>query len=69
MSRRDWSRRRFLRGIGGAALGLPFLESLIALHTEPFLFFWQPGNGIRMSREGDAPTGCTDQEVLAAAGV
>ena len=28
MSRRDWSRRRFLRGIGGAALGLPFLESL-----------------------------------------
>ena len=28
MSRHDWSRRRFLRGLGGAALGLPFLESL-----------------------------------------
>ena len=48
---------------------LPFSESLIALHTEPFLFFWQPGNGIRMSREGDAPTGCTDQELLARRGV
>ncbi|MDP6946448.1 MAG: DUF1552 domain-containing protein, partial [Myxococcota bacterium] len=28
MSRRALSRRRFLRGIGGAALALPFLESL-----------------------------------------
>ena len=49
----DWSRRRFLRGLGGVTLALPFFESLLprsaAAQTPPrarFLMVVRAGNGI-----------------------
>ncbi len=54
MSRRDWTRRRFLRGIGGATLALPFLESLgwrrgakaVAPERPIYSVFMRQANGV-----------------------
>ncbi|HJL40931.1 MAG TPA: DUF1552 domain-containing protein [Myxococcales bacterium LLY-WYZ-16_1] len=55
-------RRRFLRGLGGAALGLPFLEGMsprrasaqTAVGAEPFAIFFRQANGVAQAW-GDEP--------------
>jgi len=51
-----FSRRKFLMGVGGAMVGLPYLESLApkgikeadaANGTEPFALFYRRGNGVQ----------------------
>lgn len=49
----NWSRRRFLRGVGGVTLALPFFESLLprsaaaqAMNPNRFLMVVRAGNGI-----------------------
>jgi hypothetical protein len=61
MSRRDWSRRRFLRGLGGAAMGLPFLESLgwrRGVRAEPverpiYSVFMRQANGVAQAYQDE----------------
>src|SRR5688572_27521573 len=57
------NRRRFLKGVGGAALALPILESVrwvsrasAALPTKPvYSFFIRQGNGVQQAGYSDEP--------------
>jgi hypothetical protein len=51
-----FSRRKFLLGLGGAAVGLPFLEGLVpkearadAAGPKPFALFYRRGNGVQQA--------------------
>ncbi len=50
-----FSRRKFLLGLGGAAVGLPFLEGLVpkearaANGPKPYALFYRRGNGVQQS--------------------
>lgn len=56
------SRRMILKGLFGATLGLPLLESLMPgeaeaqnVTTEPFVIFFRQANGVQSSRHIDEP--------------
>ncbi len=57
------NRRRFLKGVGGAALALPFLESVrwssrasaAAPETPVYSFFIRQGNGVQQAGYADEP--------------
>ena len=50
-----FNRRRFLIGIGGAVVGLPYLESLVRKKTRghagppPFALFYRRANGVQQA--------------------
>lgn len=57
-----FNRRRFLAGIGGAIVGLPFLEGLApktakAATVPPFALFHRQGNGVQQALFGGNPAG------------
>lgn len=57
-----FSRRKFLFGLGGAVVGLPFLEGLAAKtaradqSTPPFALFYRRGNGVQQALFDQNPT-------------
>jgi hypothetical protein len=60
MSARTTSRRRFLAGIGGVAVGLPFLETFTpkkalasGADVPPFAIFCRQGNGVKQKTDDE----------------
>ena len=66
------NRRRFLTGVGGSFLALPFLESLRGARadapSEPYvpLFVMRTGNGVQQEDNGEPDRFCHSPELRAA---